>query len=209
MRFQATVHSLGLLLIAPSILIINRLPNRARSKRVTILKNLMYWLIINGVFWVIKSATLLGNVWRVDPPPRFMNRTRYEKKTISSTGALNKSLIRRSLDNQLHPSRTSLEGKLSDFETKLDQIADFFARGRYDKLPEASGKSDILINEQLISKPAGRTKLDSNNQNDALRASRCRRDIDRREWLKPNAKWVTLLCWFHGLIMRLVSYAGN
>lgn len=216
MRFQAIVHSLAVLLIVPSIFIINKMPNRARSKRVIILKNLMYWLIINGVAWVIKSATLLGGVWQPDPHGRFpvFNQTRIERKSVSSTGSLRpKSATRRGVDeNQLIVSHNADGRDVRELETGFDRINELLSHGRYDNLEGVvqlqgnfrRNSTEASVRKQPIRRTTGESRAVESSVGEIARSSRCRRESEPSERHVTNV-WMTALCWFHGLIMRLVS----
>lgn len=67
-------HLVSAIVIGPALVVLRRLPNRGGSKRVRILSNLLFWLLLNGLLAATQKIGIIGGVFHAetypdDPPP--------------------------------------------------------------------------------------------------------------------------------------------
>lgn len=62
-------HALSALVIGPALLILNRLPNRGSGKRVKILSNLLFWLLLSAIINAVQKMGILGGIFQAKRIP--------------------------------------------------------------------------------------------------------------------------------------------
>lgn len=72
MSIAATWHIISAACMGPALLILNRLPNRSRSKRVHILSSLLFWLLLNSLLSATQKLSIITGLFKRHSPQDLM-----------------------------------------------------------------------------------------------------------------------------------------
>jgi len=70
MLFSALWHMVSALVITPALFTIDKFPNRGGNKRVKILSNLLFWLLINSCIQAVQKTAIVSGIFEADSRDR-------------------------------------------------------------------------------------------------------------------------------------------
>lgn len=169
-------HLVSAIVIGPALVVLRRLPNRGGSKRVRILSNLLFWLLLNGLLAATQKIGIIGGIFHAEtypddppPPPSSSFHLAASNKSASANSSQPGYSGEQKLSAEVRETRISRAAKLDSWSRQLE-----LARAKLE--PEASSYAsqtgDCNYSETLT---ASRKNAKATN---AIRKSRASESLD-------------------------------